>query len=157
MNDAPGARIIATARDYGELIKGIRAYVESIGASRASIDELSGLPAGYTSTLLATSPARSLGRTSMGPLLGALGLMLLIATDPQTARNPRRMPKRNESQVRHRHKPAAWLFTPERAREARSKAVSSLTPARRRQIARRAIRARWKRAREQKLEQSLNQ
>ena len=48
-----------------------------------SLDSVSGLPDGYSAKLLAPVPIRSFGRTSLGPMLAALGCKLLLVEDAE--------------------------------------------------------------------------
>lgn len=60
-----------------------------------AIDELAGLPSGYTSKLVCKPPMRRLGHLSLGLLLGALGLKMTLAEDPeQTERIRTRLEER---------------------------------------------------------------
>ncbi len=74
-------RQIATVRDYDGLIEALRARALEIGATREAIDEVGGLQKGYAAKVLAPSAVKGLGRMSMGPVLGALGLMLVVVED----------------------------------------------------------------------------
>jgi hypothetical protein len=64
--------------------------------SRLALDEAAGLTEGHASKLLASSQIKGLNRTSLGCLLGALGLVLIVATDDDPAVRARiaRMPRR---------------------------------------------------------------
>jgi hypothetical protein len=58
------------------------------------VDEVAGLPQRYTAKLLAPKGLKSLGRISMGPILGALGLKLAVLPDDEAlARIRHRLPK----------------------------------------------------------------
>lgn len=75
------ARIIATARSYGELLEAFRARVEELDIARKTLDQLAGLPDGYSGKVFAPVPCKSLGPTSMGLLMMALGLRLDVLVD----------------------------------------------------------------------------
>lgn len=74
-------RIIAQVRDYDQLIAALRARVAELDVAGETVDHVAGIPLRYTMKLLAPVPVKSLGRSSMGPLLGALGLKLLVVED----------------------------------------------------------------------------
>jgi hypothetical protein len=68
---------------------------------------------------VAPSAIKALGRTSMGALLGALGLRLLVAVDEAAL-----------AKVRHRLSPSRWPFKGNRAwaLEMHAKAMAATTP-----------------------------
>ena len=72
---------LAEVRSYADLQKALRARAEELDISRATLDQLSGLDAGYCGKLLAPNPKRNIGFVSIGLLLGALGLKLLEVED----------------------------------------------------------------------------
>src|SRR4051794_38656581 len=73
---------LAIVRDYKELIAAIRARRDALDITHETIDAVAGLQAGYTSKLLVDPPMKCAGRVSLGAMLGALGLMLLVVEDP---------------------------------------------------------------------------
>lgn len=152
--------------DYDGLVAACRARADQLNISRDTIDEVAGLPKGYTSKALMAEPfggksatggrlsSRNLGRVSLGPMLGALGIALVVVEDPEAmARTVRRRSARNKSQVRMltggkhsgvtirlsvRHmKKLAKLATAARAKK--------IPRWKRIRIAKQAARARWKR------------
>jgi hypothetical protein len=70
---------LAICRDYDGLIVALRQRCIELGTSMEAIDRVAGLPDRYVTKALGSS--RSLGRTSLGPLLGALGLKLAVLPD----------------------------------------------------------------------------
>jgi hypothetical protein len=64
-----------------ELIDAIRARRDELNISHETIDDIAGLPSGYTSKLLAPSPIKNLGWMSLGAILGALGIGLVVIED----------------------------------------------------------------------------
>jgi hypothetical protein len=85
--------------DYADLLAALRQRKEELNASMATIDEVAGLPQGYVSKLLAQ--IKGISRTSLGPLLGALGLKLLVVEDPEALDRVRdRLTQRDEADVR---------------------------------------------------------
>ena len=62
---------------------GLRQRSDDLKISRLTIDEISGLQCGYSAKLLCSQPVRGLGKTSLGPILGAMGLALVVIEDTQ--------------------------------------------------------------------------
>jgi hypothetical protein len=71
----------APIRSQAELLDAIRARRDALNISHETIDGIAGLQSGYTSKLLAPVPIKNLGPMSMGPLLGALGVALVLIED----------------------------------------------------------------------------
>jgi hypothetical protein len=145
---SPDARIIAEFADYNGLLAAIRSRVDELQINGERFDEYAGLPRGYLSKLVGANPIRSIGRTSMGPVLGALGLRCILVEDPiATARLKSRLQPRNNSFVR----PSRTLQTVtdrqwQRIRKLGSEARWKKIPkAQRRRIMRQLAIARWAR------------
>jgi hypothetical protein len=88
---------------YPALIGALRMRAQELGSrvSGETLDEVSGLAAGYVGKLLSVNPVRRLGMKSLGPLLGALGLALIVAEDEAAmARCGKRLTRRDERLVR---------------------------------------------------------
>lgn len=86
-------------RSQAELLDAIRARRDELNISHETIDDISGLPKGYTSKLLANPPMKNLGHKSLGDLMGALGMALVAVPDPeQIARVEKRWVKRKRPQ-----------------------------------------------------------
>jgi hypothetical protein len=79
----PDAKTIAVIRDYEDLIEAIRARVAELQITHETVDHVSGIQSGYTSKLLCRPPIKRLDAISLGPMLGALGLMLIAVEDPE--------------------------------------------------------------------------
>lgn len=77
------ARELAIVRDYDDLHAVLRARADELNVSRLTIDHVAGLQDGYTAKLLAPVPLKRVGAISMGPLLAALGLALVVVEDPE--------------------------------------------------------------------------
>jgi hypothetical protein len=111
-------RPLATVRDYPELHAALRARREELGISFETLAAVSGIP--YAVKLLEPRPiidegetrkargrhhGRAIGLVSFEPLLGGLGLALIVAEDPlATARLRSRSDwsPRSEGQVNRR-------------------------------------------------------
>jgi hypothetical protein len=75
---------LAVVTDYLGLVTALRRRIVEIGTGMESVDEVAGLPNGYTGKLLNRARgARALGPISFGPLLGALGLKLAVLPDDE--------------------------------------------------------------------------
>jgi hypothetical protein len=81
----------------------MRAQRDRLNLSHETLDAISGLPSGYVGKVLAPEPVRGLGYMSLGALLGALGLALIVVEDSAAAERvrrkwvPRKRPQRLES------------------------------------------------------------
>jgi hypothetical protein len=60
----------------------VRARRDELNISHETIDEIAGFPAGYTSKLLAPTPMRGVSHMSLGGVLGALAIGLVVVEDP---------------------------------------------------------------------------
>jgi hypothetical protein len=76
-------RIIGIAKSYAELIDALKQRTAELGVTMETVDHVAGLPLRYCSKLLAPVPVRSIGATSLGPLLGALGLRIAVIVDEE--------------------------------------------------------------------------
>jgi hypothetical protein len=74
---------LAIVTDYLGLVTALRRRIVELGTGMESVDAVAGLPARYTSKLLSRNHRTSLGQTSMGPILGALGLKLAVLPDDE--------------------------------------------------------------------------
>jgi hypothetical protein len=74
---------LAIVTDYLGLVTALRRRIVELGTGMESVDAVAGLPNGYASKLLSRNNKTSLGRVSMGPLLGALGLKLAVLPDDE--------------------------------------------------------------------------
>jgi hypothetical protein len=82
-------------RSYADLLAAFRARRDDLRVTNETIDEIAGVAQRYTQKLLATPPVRRFAGLSLGVVLGALGLKMTIAEDPeQTARIRRRLEPR---------------------------------------------------------------
>jgi hypothetical protein len=85
-------RILATVTDYPGLIAALRSWMQELGTTMESVDEVCGWQSRHVNKLLAPTMIKTLGRVSMGAVLGALGLKLIVAVDePVLARMKRRL------------------------------------------------------------------
>jgi hypothetical protein len=148
-------RHLAVVHSYAELIAALRARVVELNTTGEAVDELSGLPARYTAKLLALPvPVKSLGPVSLAPLLGALGLKLIVAEDTEALEKIRhRLDQRiganaflpTADQPRKRA-PSPFAGNSEWGRLMRARRTLLSSPRTRRRQARHAVRSRWRRA-----------
>jgi hypothetical protein len=80
-------RQIAVVRDYEDLVLALRERAEELGVNRLTLDEMTGLPNGYSAKLLSFPPIRVLGRVSLDLMLQALGLTMVLREDKVALQN----------------------------------------------------------------------
>lgn len=147
---------LGAATSYDELQAIMRARADALGISRETIDEIAGVPRGYAAKTLAEVPMRKLGPDTLGPMLGALGLKLVVAEDAAaTAKYAARASGRNQSQVRF-HSTAVHFKISLRTLKRRSKngglnSRKYMTPEQARELALRANSVRWEKAKLKKI------
>ena len=135
----------AEVRDYTELIQALKNRMHELGVTMETLDDIAGLPTRYVSKIFAPRAMKTLGKISLGPLIGALGLKLIVAEDAQQLALVRsRLTKRRSAPC---NTPSMTPSIEDFFRRigalgghARTLSISSY---RRRQIARMAARARW--------------
>jgi hypothetical protein len=95
-------RILATVNDYPGMLAALRARAEELRISRETIDQVAGLPSGYSGKILGIKQVRRLNLISLGPVLGALGIKLVMVEDAAALRDfGGRSNKRHENRVRN--------------------------------------------------------
>jgi hypothetical protein len=143
-------RQLAIVRDYDSLHVALRARADELNVSRESIDDAAGFQSGYSGKLLAGTPIKRLGAVTMGPMLTVLGLMLVVVEDPDAIeRFTTRLTKREHAgndvlAVGRRKKRRRYpKLGPEWGRRMRARQMLLQSATKRKQIARKAARARW--------------
>lgn len=91
---------LATVRSYHELIAVLRTRADELDLTREAIEVGANLQPGYAAKLLAQVPIKGLGPLSLGPLLGILGLKLVVIEDREVLRS--QFPKRKRVMKRAR-------------------------------------------------------
>jgi hypothetical protein len=141
---------IAIARNYAELVDAFRKRCHELGAAMEQLDEIAGLPARYVSKLLAPVSVKAFGPISLGPLLGSLGVKLVMVEDPEAfARVKRRLVRSAHAGSkmlarRNRHGGfQMWRGNPDLARKIRMRQILKQTPQQRRRTAKHAAMIRW--------------
>jgi hypothetical protein len=77
-------RMLAAARmisDYTEFVEAIRDRADELGMTRLELDHQAGIQSGYSGKLLSRNHIKGFGKLSLGPVLGALGLRLVLMED----------------------------------------------------------------------------
>jgi hypothetical protein len=152
------ARQIARVRDYMGLIAALRARADELELTRDGLDEaMQTLPDRYASKLLASPPIRNFGRISLGPMLDALGLEIVLVENLKAVeRISKQIAKRRQKSLDAGHRMLAttkrrrWKF-PKGADHAslmRARQILTQPAEKRSAIARRAARIRWRRHRQ---------
>jgi hypothetical protein len=151
-------RILAEVREYQELIDAFKAWMAELNVCGRTVDDVAGLPDRYTAKLLAPVPIKGIGRTSLGPLLGALGLKLIVAVDHEVLERMRhRLDQRSEADVKRvtanarsrmlagsRRKNTGFKIDVGIAKALQCRWMLLTTPRQRARIARGAAKARWR-------------
>ncbi|WP_276200328.1 hypothetical protein [Chelatococcus sp. XZ-Ab1] len=144
--------VLARITDYAALVAAIRARRVSLGLSQLAVDDMAGLPTGYTAKIEAmlTNPqapnARNIGWQSLPLLLGALRLEIAVM------RSPASHSKSGPSPIAYEE--AMKKVMAERGRLGGRIRVARLGEVKVRQSARHAARIRWRKWREQKARQN---
>jgi hypothetical protein len=156
-----GPRQIAVVRSYDELLAALRQRATDLNISRELIDTISGLHTGYAGKLLAPVPVKALGRTSMGPLLTAMGVCLVMIEDIEAMAKiaKRHTPRRaeydrhaDESMLTNKRRKKRGFRGSEVGKLLRARGVLLIPEKDRRRIARIAAKQRWERERRRKAE-----
>lgn len=138
---------LAEVRSYDELHAALRARAHSLNVSRESIDAVAGLQSGYAAKLLCDPPLKKLGMDSLGPMLGALGLKMIVVEDADAmARFTSRASKREFAvpvQSPAVHYRISLRTLKRNGRKGGMNSRKFVGKRKARQLARKAARARW--------------
>jgi hypothetical protein len=146
-------RRIAVVRSYDDLVVALRGRVDELKVAQIGLDEELHLARGHVNKLIGPVPVKSLGRETLGPIIQALGLVMILEEDPIALQIAARMARRKRKQSNaddgmltlKRRKPRGyWRKDKAWGRTLAARRFLILSPARRRMIARRAAKARWK-------------
>jgi len=80
------AEPLAEITDYAQLVEALRARVDAQHIVISRIDDVTGLSDGRTRQLLDPRGRKKFDDLTLGPVLGALGVKLILVEDPATAR-----------------------------------------------------------------------
>ena len=148
MAESDRPRVVAEFTDYAGMLDALRRRVNELALNGERFDEYAGLPRGYLSKLVGAKPIRRLGMTSFSPVLSGLGLRCLFVVDEEAERRLKnRLSPRNESYVRSA--PSIVLtvrFFKKIGRLGAQARLDNSTKAQRREWARHAAIARWRKA-----------
>jgi hypothetical protein len=101
MADDERPKVLGEFVEYSDFIQVIRNRVAELSIHGTRFDALAGWPEGYLSKLTSAHPVRRVGLQSMGPLLSAMGVKLVMIEDPEgTQRLKDRLEPRNNSYPR---------------------------------------------------------
>lgn len=148
-----------------ELVEAIRRRRDELNISHETIDTIAGLQSGYTSKLLGPLQLKGFSHMSLGAVLGALGIGLVVIEDPEAVAKvcnrwqKRKRPQRLQPSISlsmPNEVPSEMQITPELqaqlAIKVRMRAMGlrgnlkrnqRLSPWKRKVLARRAAKARW--------------
>lgn len=157
MSDA--ATPMLTVADYGGLVDALRALKAHIGLSNALVDELCGWTAGHCDKLLGPSSVRAFSPKTFNDLVWVLCARVTVTLDldrlnemaqhyeQRCPAHTRERPNRISRKIIETAKPIIFL---ENARIGGRRRAECLPAKHRSQIASKAARARWRRARQEK-------
>jgi len=77
-------RPIAVVRSYSDLREAISAWCASIHMTRAELDADAGLTDGHSGKLLSRREIKKFGNVTLGRVLAAVGLVLILAQEQET-------------------------------------------------------------------------
>lgn len=153
----PLGETLAEVRDYDQLHAALRARVDALGVTFETVDEVAGLPVRYSTKLLSPVQMKAIGKVSLGPLLGALGLKLIVAVDDEAlARIAKRLVPRARSvgdagetmpATKRKRKRSIWKGSSDWGRIMKARQLLVIPESKRKRIARTAARARWSKPR----------
>lgn len=126
--------------DYATLRLAIAERRKSIGLRQAEVDDIAGIAAGYTGKV--ECGMKHLGDISLGPILGAIGAVLVLMPATGKYANLGGQTRLIEQRVRER-----WR---QRASSGARALYASMSQAERVRKARKAARARWSKVANQK-------
>lgn len=143
MADHP--RQIAVVRSYHDLRKAICARCDEIRMTREQLDFDAGLTNGHSGKLLSPRAIKKFGNVSLGRVLAATGLVLILAEDDEMRPHASITASITASTPRPQHwrmaKGQAW------ARMMAARRALKLTASERTAIARKAAQTRWRKER----------
>lgn len=158
-----GLQIIAEVRSqdgWDGLLEAFRLAFDKLGTSYRALNDIAGIAEGHAEKLLAPIPIKEFGRKSFGPILGALGIKILVVIDEPALASVRQhsrysarrvdAPSRHSSvnvRIAKAKRRRAKLLPPGKARMMRARQILMTPASKRSEIARTAARARWRKPR----------
>lgn len=151
---------VRSADGWAGMLNAFRLAFDELSTSYRVVNDIAGMAEGHVEKLLQPKPSKNIGPVTFGPLLGALGIKILVVIDePALAslrRHSRFQSRRHDAPSRHTSKNVrkaqakrrrSKALPPERARLIRGLATLKMTPQQRTASARHAARMRWKKPR----------
>jgi hypothetical protein len=135
---------IATVRTYDDLRRAVADWCRQIGMTREELDDEAGLTSGHSGKLLSARAVSKFGNVTLGRVLAACGLVIVVAIDPDAPPRPAHASgNANGSVTQH------WRKTRGTAWGRRMAALRALkqTSAQRSASARKAAETRWRKPR----------
>jgi hypothetical protein len=145
-------RVIAEGiKSYSDLVSALRLRIRQLNCTLEAVDSACGYPDRYCSKLIGPLQIRSLGKSSLGLILSALGCQLSLTvnedSDFERVKGLLVTPRHARSRLLAHGTPRDRRFkfpSSEFARLAQARWVLLMGPARRRAIARKAAKIRWR-------------
>jgi hypothetical protein len=150
-------RIIAECRDYLSFIQGLRARLAELKMTYETLDVIAGWTDTYSTKLLAPEPTKHFGPMSFDAVLGSTAVKILLIEDPVALKRilnnrhytKRKMPDLPSMRPVGKHGHVVHRITHENMKQlsflGNQARMLKLSPKRRRALARRAARVRWRR------------
>lgn len=131
-------RQLAVIHSYADLLRAVAAQSDARGMTHARLDSEAGLSDGHAGKLLSSRPAKRVGWVSLGRVMAALGLVLILVEECEA-------PPENASTDPSTPKPLHWRRRKGSAWGRRLAALRALsqTPEQRSASARKAALVRW--------------
>lgn len=147
--DSP--RQLGECSDYDGLHRILRDRADELNVSRTTLDEAAGLALGHSSKLLAPRPLKKLGVVSLGLMLQAMGLKLVVVEDVEALEqiSAKLIPREVTANVlslswgRAKHLLVSKQWVKKMGRKGGKQRAKNLSPRQRSAIARKAAKARW--------------
>jgi hypothetical protein len=141
------ARPIAVARSYHDLQRAVIDWCDRIGLTRDELDAEAGIATGHAGKLLSSKAVKKFGIVTLGRVMAAAGLVLIVAVDPESPIGAEhasgdasdRQPNYQKRHHWRRHRGSAW------GRRMAALRTLKQTAGKRSEIARKAAQVRWRR------------
>lgn len=139
-------RKLGIGREYDDVILLCKLRMAELDITFAELDHVSGVQPGYSAKVIGPCPWTVLGPVSWGKIMAALCIKWVAYDDPKAMEKMRaKLTKRRRPAREQRIGSIPWLFTPLSAEQANVLRKAKVPAWKRRQIARKAARARWRR------------
>jgi hypothetical protein len=132
--------------DYEALREGFIDRAEDLNVSRLSLDEAGGFTGGHSAKILCTPPIKEIGKVSLGKLLKATGMALVLVIDDERFAPVKAKMSVRKKTVRTvvRIKRVKGYFTKENAGEIRKRGWADVPADVRKKMMRKVAKARWR-------------